>query len=256
VRRHDPRRAAGWAERSLRVRTTPAPAGPLPLRQAQLRRSHPDRPVLHSEVHRGQWRLPKIAGSFDTIAGPLNPMFDFSSPQGRNATLLLDPTTGQPAPSPQADLQVQVSAPLFAAKGQTVRANVTVTNHGPTTAGPLQITAFTAGAGNITELAEAPAPETPMCSPPTASPPTPPPHSPSHSLHHLGSASVASSPTPHPPPRPQPVQQLWRHPDHHQLRIASLLGWWTAFRGRRRNLPGSVSVRRTGTHFSEPEGAM
>jgi hypothetical protein len=78
-------------------------------------------------------------------------MFDFSSPQGRNATLLLDPTTGQPAPSPQADLQVQVSAPLFAAKGQTVRANVTVANHGPTTAGPLQITAFTAGAGNITD---------------------------------------------------------------------------------------------------------
>jgi len=66
-------------------------------------------------------------------------MFDFSSPQGRNATLFLYPTTGQPAPSPQADLQVQVSAPLFAAKGQPVRANVTVANHGPTTARPLQI---------------------------------------------------------------------------------------------------------------------
>ncbi len=46
------------------------------------------------------WKLPRIDGSFDAIAGPLNPMFDFSQPQGNNATLILDPHTGEPTGIP------------------------------------------------------------------------------------------------------------------------------------------------------------
>ncbi len=42
------------------------------------------------------WQLPRINGSFDAIAGPIDPMFDFSQAQGSNATLFLDPNTGQP----------------------------------------------------------------------------------------------------------------------------------------------------------------
>jgi phospholipase C len=42
------------------------------------------------------WRLPKIKGSYDAIAGTLNNMFDFHGNQGRNETLVLDPVTGQP----------------------------------------------------------------------------------------------------------------------------------------------------------------
>jgi len=42
------------------------------------------------------WRLPKIAGSFDSIAGTLNHLFDFCDRRAHNARLYLDPTTGQP----------------------------------------------------------------------------------------------------------------------------------------------------------------
>jgi len=42
------------------------------------------------------WSLPRIAGSFDALAGPLNNMFDFHGKHGDNTTLLLDPVTGQP----------------------------------------------------------------------------------------------------------------------------------------------------------------
>jgi phospholipase C len=41
------------------------------------------------------WHLPKIANSFDAIAGSLNNMFDFGQ-DNPNAKLYLDPTTGQP----------------------------------------------------------------------------------------------------------------------------------------------------------------
>ena len=37
------------------------------------------------------WRLPRIAGSFDAIAGPLDKMFDFTDRNGENRTLFLDP---------------------------------------------------------------------------------------------------------------------------------------------------------------------
>jgi phospholipase C len=42
------------------------------------------------------WHLPKIDGSFDSIAGTLNTMFNFDSRHGENGKLYLDPTTGQP----------------------------------------------------------------------------------------------------------------------------------------------------------------
>ncbi len=42
------------------------------------------------------WRLPRISGSFDSIAGSLNTMFDFSGGYGHDRTLYLNPTTGQP----------------------------------------------------------------------------------------------------------------------------------------------------------------
>jgi phospholipase C len=41
------------------------------------------------------WRLPRVAGSFDSIAGPLTAMFNFGGNVGHNATLFVDPTTGQ-----------------------------------------------------------------------------------------------------------------------------------------------------------------
>ncbi len=77
-------------------------------------------------------------------------MFDFTSSQGKNTTLFLDPTTGQPAAPLNADLQVHVNVPFFAGRGQTVTATVTVTNHGSTAAGPTTITVPTFGAGPIT----------------------------------------------------------------------------------------------------------
>ena len=40
------------------------------------------------------WHLPRIAGSFDSIAGPLSGMFDFEN-EGDGQKLFLDPTTGQ-----------------------------------------------------------------------------------------------------------------------------------------------------------------
>jgi phospholipase C len=43
------------------------------------------------------WRLPKIDGSFDAIAGSLNSMFDFNGRRPDNSTLFLDPVTGEPA---------------------------------------------------------------------------------------------------------------------------------------------------------------
>jgi phospholipase C len=43
------------------------------------------------------WKLPRIAGSFDTIAGSSNNMFDFHQSHGDNTKLFLDPITGEPA---------------------------------------------------------------------------------------------------------------------------------------------------------------
>jgi phospholipase C len=43
------------------------------------------------------WSLPRIPGSFDSIAGSLKSMFDFGARRPENGTLFLDPTTGQPA---------------------------------------------------------------------------------------------------------------------------------------------------------------
>ena len=40
------------------------------------------------------WRLPRIAGSFDAIAGTLNHMFDFGHKQGANSKLFIDPDSG------------------------------------------------------------------------------------------------------------------------------------------------------------------
>ena len=45
------------------------------------------------------WRLPRIAGSFDAIAGSLDRMFDFDHSHGDVRTLFLDPITGQPLAS-------------------------------------------------------------------------------------------------------------------------------------------------------------
>jgi len=51
------------------------------------------------------WSVPRIGGSFDAIAGPLNNMFDFQQhgahghgDDRRTTTLFLDPGTGQPYP--------------------------------------------------------------------------------------------------------------------------------------------------------------
>jgi phospholipase C len=41
------------------------------------------------------WRLPRIDGSFDAIAGTLDHLFDFQDRTGENKKLYLDPTTGQ-----------------------------------------------------------------------------------------------------------------------------------------------------------------
>jgi phospholipase C len=46
------------------------------------------------------WSLPKIAGSYATIAGSLNGLFDFHGHGGDNPTLFLDPMTGQPVTAP------------------------------------------------------------------------------------------------------------------------------------------------------------
>ena len=44
------------------------------------------------------WNTGRIGGgSFDTLASPLNNLFDFSAPRGTGPLLLLDPTTGNPA---------------------------------------------------------------------------------------------------------------------------------------------------------------
>jgi phospholipase C len=45
------------------------------------------------------WKLPKIDGSFDAIAGTLNHLFDFHDRHGENGKLYLDPVTGQPLES-------------------------------------------------------------------------------------------------------------------------------------------------------------
>jgi phospholipase C len=42
------------------------------------------------------WRLPRISGSYDAIAGSLNDMFNFRQHRPGNARLFLDPVTGQP----------------------------------------------------------------------------------------------------------------------------------------------------------------
>ncbi|MDT4975754.1 MAG: phospholipase [Pseudonocardiales bacterium] len=41
------------------------------------------------------WRVPKIAGSADAVAGTINHLFDFNGRQGDNRKLYLDPVTGQ-----------------------------------------------------------------------------------------------------------------------------------------------------------------
>ena len=45
------------------------------------------------------WRLGRIAGSFDAKAGTLKHLFDFTAARGQNSRLYLDPTTGQPTGS-------------------------------------------------------------------------------------------------------------------------------------------------------------
>ncbi|MDQ1753040.1 MAG: phospholipase [Pseudonocardiales bacterium] len=45
------------------------------------------------------WKLARIAGSFDSIAGTLNQLFDFHGQRPGNGKLYLDPTTGQPSKS-------------------------------------------------------------------------------------------------------------------------------------------------------------
>ena len=42
------------------------------------------------------WKLPRISGSFDAMAGSLNDMFSFSQSHGLAKKLFLDPVTGQP----------------------------------------------------------------------------------------------------------------------------------------------------------------
>jgi phospholipase C len=42
------------------------------------------------------WHLPRIAGSYDSIAGRLDNLFDFHHHSGDARTLFLDPTTGEP----------------------------------------------------------------------------------------------------------------------------------------------------------------
>jgi phospholipase C len=42
------------------------------------------------------WGLPRISGSYDGIARPINRMFDFHARHGHNRKLFLDPVTGQP----------------------------------------------------------------------------------------------------------------------------------------------------------------
>jgi phospholipase C len=42
------------------------------------------------------WRLPRISGSYDALAGTLDSMFDFHQREGHNQRLFLDPVTGQP----------------------------------------------------------------------------------------------------------------------------------------------------------------
>ena len=44
------------------------------------------------------WRLPRIDGSFDAVAGSLAKLFDFGR-RNPNRKLYLDPTTGSPFPS-------------------------------------------------------------------------------------------------------------------------------------------------------------
>ena len=41
------------------------------------------------------WSLPRIAGSFDAISGPLKNLFDFHRSHGSNSKLYLDPVTGE-----------------------------------------------------------------------------------------------------------------------------------------------------------------
>jgi phospholipase C len=45
------------------------------------------------------WHLPRIAGSFDAIAGPLTSMFSFTGARGANPPLFIDPVTGESAGS-------------------------------------------------------------------------------------------------------------------------------------------------------------
>jgi phospholipase C len=47
------------------------------------------------------WRLPRISGSYDAIAGSLDGMFSFHHSPGRDGTLFLNPVTGQPLATSQ-----------------------------------------------------------------------------------------------------------------------------------------------------------
>jgi len=42
------------------------------------------------------WRLGRISGSFDNLAGSLNSMFNFDKKGERADKLFLDPSTGEP----------------------------------------------------------------------------------------------------------------------------------------------------------------
>jgi phospholipase C len=49
------------------------------------------------------WKLSRIDGSFDAIAGSLTTMFDFRQHGHGNSKLYLDPITGQPVGGPRHD---------------------------------------------------------------------------------------------------------------------------------------------------------
>jgi len=80
----------------VRLRTAAAAAGDLPwAKHNSVDHTLTDQSSILKFVE-DNWRLPRIAGSYDSIAGTLNQLFDFSGRYGKNAALYLDPTTGQP----------------------------------------------------------------------------------------------------------------------------------------------------------------
>ncbi len=89
----------------MRLRSAPAVPGHLALGQAELRRSHPDRPDSSLRFIEDNWGLERIdeltpapgAGSFDRVAGSVMSMFDFDGNPENKKPLILDPLTGAPA---------------------------------------------------------------------------------------------------------------------------------------------------------------